>query len=86
MSELVLYFPEEILSYFNNLSWSSVSSGFGSNWKNFADNFATLSGKGSNNLFLLIKFNRISIISLNVNVSGPTHSIICASEPFEIIW
>ena len=40
MSKLDLYFPDKILSYFNNLSWSSVSRGLGNNWKNFADNLA----------------------------------------------
>ena len=31
------------------------------------------------------KFKSISKISLKVNFSGPTHSIICVSEPSEII-
>ncbi len=42
------------MSYLRSLNWSSVKGGFGSNWNNLAEIFARKSGKGTNNLFLLL--------------------------------
>ena len=42
-------------------------------------------GKGNNNLFLLIKINNFSRISLKVNISGPMHSMIFELILFSII-
>ena len=53
-----------------------MSKGFGSNSKNFAVIFAKEIGRGNKILFFPIKFNYFLIISLNVKISGPTHSII----------
>ena len=86
ISELVLYFPDGILSYFNNLSWSTVSKGLGNNWKNFADNFAIGNGKGIKNLFLSIRLKSICNISLKLKTSGPTHSIILVSILLDKTW
>ena len=65
------------MSYLKSLSWSSVSNGLGNNWKNFADNFPKNKGTGNKILRLSIRLSNFSIISFNVSVSVPTHSIIC---------
>ena len=76
MSKFVLYFPDITLSYFNNLSWSVVSKGFGIISKKLAEISANFKGKGINNLFLFIDFKIFVKISLKVSTSGPIHSIV----------
>ena len=76
MSELLLYFEVEILSYFKSFNWSLVSSGFGNISKSLAENSANGNGKGIYTLFLPINFNNFSNKPLNEIISGPTHSII----------
>ena len=43
---------------------------------NLAETSAKGNGKGKRNLFLSIKCNNLSSISLKLIISGPTHSII----------
>ena len=76
ISELVLYLPDEILSYFSSLNWSLVSKGFGNNSNKLAKICAKGRGKGNKTLFLPIRISNLCKISLNVTTSGPTHSII----------
>ena len=90
MSEFDLYLPDKTLSYFKSLNWSSVKSGFGSNWKILAEIFARMKGKGIKNLFLLINLSNFWSISLQKNKKSiVVHELYTSkrhSGELEILW
>ena len=71
MAKLVLKFPLATLSYFNNLNWSCVNKGFGISWKNFADKFAKINGKGNKILFTSGRSGSPQIYELDLRKLNP---------------